>query len=325
MLRARESVGGLSLAERMRCADTHWARMRGLLGTRELPAGEGLWIRPCQQVHMFGMGYALDIVFLDEHQGVVHTESALQPWKLSPKVQEARSVIELPVGTIERVGLRIGSRVEIEGEPDPARAAWFDTASAIVCNLLLAAVYSFFAAAHLRAVHETGYWSMTLPFVAQESMLVALFLTRRRSFGTTGNVIDWLVGIAGTFLPLFLRPTGAPGTLAAVGAPIQLVGFLLAIFGLMSLGRSVGIVAANRGVQTQGFYKVVRHPMYVSYMLTYVGYTMCYPTPRNLALVCATFVFLVLRVRAEERFLRRDPVYRDYSERVPWRFVPYLF
>ncbi len=325
MYKAQENGTGGVLAERLRTADTHWTRIRGLLGTRELPAGEGLWIRPCQQVHMFGMGYALDIVFLDEDNRVVHTETSLQPWKISSKVQQARSVIELPVGTIDRVGLRNGATVEMTGEPETARSAWFDAASAIVCNVLLAAVYCFFAGAHLRAVGQTGYLSMTLPFVAQEGMLVALFLTRRRSFGTTGNVADWLVGIAGTFLPLFLRPTGAIGMLAPIGAPLQLVGFLLAIFGLMSLGRSIGIVAANRGVQTDGFYKLVRHPMYASYMLTYFGYTMCYPTPRNLTLVTATYLFLILRVRAEERFLNRDPVYRDYTQRVRWRFVPHVY
>lgn len=325
MYQACETKEGMFVAERLRVADTHWGRLRGLLGTKELAAGEGLWIKPCQQVHMFAMRYGLDVVFLDEEQRIVHLEAGLLPWKVSPRIAAARSVMELPLGTIERTGLRVGASLAIQGEAEPAGAAWFDSAAAILCNLALACVYGFFAVAHMRAIGRTGDWVTTLPFVAQEGMLVMLFLTRRRSFGTTGNVVDWLVGIGGTFLPLFLRPAEMPGPLATIGTPIQVVGFMLAVCGLMSLGRSVGIVAANRGIQTNGFYRFVRHPMYASYTVTYIGYTMCYPSTRNLLLTSATFLLLLLRVQAEERFLKRDPVYVDYAERVPWRLLPYLY
>ena len=42
----RASVAGSDavLASRLRIADTHWTRLRGLLGTTELPSGDGLWI-----------------------------------------------------------------------------------------------------------------------------------------------------------------------------------------------------------------------------------------------------------------------------------------
>jgi len=325
MYQARESETGAVLASRLRVADTHLSRLRGLLGTRDLPSGEGLWIKPCQQVHMFGMRYGLDVVFLDQDDRIVHLEAGLMPGKVSTKVPTARSVIEVPLGMISQTQLEVGDQLTIEGEADPARSAWIDNAAAVLCNIALAAVYSFFAAAHMKAIGQTGEWMMTLPFVAQEGLLVLLFLTRRRSFGTTGNVVDWVVGIAGTFLPLLLRPAGVASGTALLGAPLQVVGFLCAVVGLMSLGRSVGIVAANRGVQTDGFYRLVRHPMYASYMVTYIGYSLCYPTSRNLILVATTFVLLFLRVQAEERFLQRDPVYRAYLQRVPWRFLPYVY
>jgi uncharacterized membrane protein (UPF0127 family) len=117
----REAQRGAVVASRLRPAHTHWTRLRGLLGTRTLPEGEGLWIRPCRQVHMFGMRYPIDVVFLDDAHCIVGLTSDLQPGRISPKVREATSVLELPAGTIARRGLATGTRLEIaETPPDDA-------------------------------------------------------------------------------------------------------------------------------------------------------------------------------------------------------------
>jgi uncharacterized membrane protein (UPF0127 family) len=115
MYRARELTRGQVLAERLRSAHTHWTRLRGLLGTRSLPAGDGLWIRPCRQVHMFGMRYPIDVVFVDDAQRVVGLASDLQPGRVSPKFAGATSVLELPAGTIARTGVAVGTQLTIDG------------------------------------------------------------------------------------------------------------------------------------------------------------------------------------------------------------------
>jgi uncharacterized membrane protein (UPF0127 family) len=115
--RARVASGGAVLAERLRPAHTHWTRLRGLLGTRQLDPGDGLWLRPCRQIHMFGMRYALDAVFLDGRLRVVRALSDLAPWRVSPRVPDAESVLELPAGTIARAALAEGAQVVIEGAP----------------------------------------------------------------------------------------------------------------------------------------------------------------------------------------------------------------
>ncbi len=118
----RASVAGTGtvVAERLRLADTHWTRLRGLLGTRELPVGEGLWIRPCRQVHMFGMRYAIDVVFLDDASRIVGLAAELQPWRISPLVKAATSVLELPAGTIARTGLRADQALTLEARTPSA-------------------------------------------------------------------------------------------------------------------------------------------------------------------------------------------------------------
>src|SRR3989442_9129992 len=221
MHRARMAVSGVVFVERLRAANTHWTRLKGLLGTSELPPGEGLWIKPCQQVHMFGMRYPIDLAFLDPGGRIVRTVSGLAPWRVSPRVRAASSVLELPVGTVARAGLTEGTVVEIEGPSDgAARAAGLWTA---LCNLTLALLYFLFAHAHVTFARRSGEWSTALPMVIQEALLIVLFLARRQSLATSGRLFDWAVGIAGTFLPLLMRATDQLGPLSWLGRPLQIL------------------------------------------------------------------------------------------------------
>ena len=329
MYRASDGASGIVVADRLRSAHTHWARLRGLLGTSGLQPGEGLWIRPCRQVHMFGMRYPLDVVFLDERHGVVHTIPALAPWAVSPRIDAASSVIELPAGTLDRVGVGTGARLVIANGAAvetaaavPAAASASGRLGAMALNVCLAVFYAFFAAAHWELLRETGQWGTILPILLQETLLVVLFLVRRRSRATSYRPADWLLGVAGTFLPLFMRASEPLGTLVWLGRPLQIAGLFLALVAVAGLGRSFGIVPAHRGLRTGGPYRVVRHPLYAAYVLTYVGYLLSYPRALNVVMVAVTVAVLYARAVAEERLLQDDPDYRAYRERTPWRFLP---
>jgi uncharacterized protein len=110
----REMRTGAVIADRLRPAHTHWSRLKGLLGTRSLQPGEGLWLKPCRQVHMIGMRYAIDVAFLDDDLRVVGTIADLRPGRLSPKIGAATSVLELPAGTLAALGIASGARLAIE-------------------------------------------------------------------------------------------------------------------------------------------------------------------------------------------------------------------
>jgi hypothetical protein len=112
--RARIAGSGRTLADPLRLAHTHWTRLRGLIGTGGLGAGEGLWIRPCRQVHMFWMTYPIDVAFLDDEHRVLRVVGGLRPWRVSQKVPGASSVIELASGGAAAAGLREGDRLVIE-------------------------------------------------------------------------------------------------------------------------------------------------------------------------------------------------------------------
>jgi uncharacterized protein len=103
------------LATALAVADTHWTRLRGLLGT---PSGDfrngcGLWIVPCHGVHTLGMGFPIDVVYLDASMTVVHIERDLHPWRFSPIRMRAASVLELPSRTAVETRTAVGDKIEI--------------------------------------------------------------------------------------------------------------------------------------------------------------------------------------------------------------------
>lgn len=103
---------GGTLGTRIGLADRWWPRLRGLSGRTPEP-GEGLILRPCRAVHMFGMRCALDIAFLDRSGLVVATYAALPPGARSRWHSTARDALELPAGTLALTDTREGDTLEI--------------------------------------------------------------------------------------------------------------------------------------------------------------------------------------------------------------------
>jgi uncharacterized protein len=103
------------LATALALADTHWTRLRGLLGLRssDFRNGSGLWIVPCHGVHTLGMGFPIDVVYLDRALRVIHVQSDLRPWRFAPIRTEAASVLELPSGAAAETRTAVGDKIEI--------------------------------------------------------------------------------------------------------------------------------------------------------------------------------------------------------------------
>lgn len=103
------------LATQLWVAETHWSRLRGLMGTgrENFSPGHGLWIVPSRGVHTLGMRFSIDVAYLDSHHVVVHIESGLKPWRVAPIRLNTVSVLELPDGTLAATGTRIGDQIKI--------------------------------------------------------------------------------------------------------------------------------------------------------------------------------------------------------------------
>ena len=114
IVRARNLTRGTVVAERVEVAETTETRNRGLLGRTSLPKGSGLWLVPCEWVHMFGMKFAIDIVVLDKDDVVVGVQESLKPGWIGKFFWGAHSTLELPVGAVRASGTSKGDRIEWE-------------------------------------------------------------------------------------------------------------------------------------------------------------------------------------------------------------------
>ena len=112
-MKAVNHTSGKALADDLVLADTLLRRMKGLLGRKTLACGEGLWIKPCNGVHTFGMRFPIDVVFLDRELHVIAVTQSLQPNRLTRLYRNAASVLELPSGTAELTATVTGDIISI--------------------------------------------------------------------------------------------------------------------------------------------------------------------------------------------------------------------
>ncbi|MGF6547374.1 methyltransferase family protein [Paraburkholderia youngii] len=92
-----------------------------------------------------------------------------------------------------------------------------------------------------------------------------------------------------------------------------------------SLGRSFGLLPANRGVVVAGPYRVVRHPLYLGYLVTDIGFLAANFGMHNLIVIVAQWTLQVVRIVMEEQLLSNDAAYREYTRRVHYRLIYGVF
>ena len=109
MLEFFDRTRGVSVGKYVEVADTFWTRLRGLLGRKDLPEGHGLWLVPGAMIHTCFMAFPIDAVFLDGGLRVLRVRT-MAPWRFSPWVRGADSVLELPAGAAK--GLQEGVVLE---------------------------------------------------------------------------------------------------------------------------------------------------------------------------------------------------------------------
>jgi len=188
----------------------------------------------------------------------------------------------------------------------------------------LSALFVFLAVNIGRDFLETGNLTGLLLLVS-ELLVVLLTVVRRRASAidrSLGARIIAAVSIAG--IP-FIRPTGSGLVPDATTAAVSALGLLVVIVGKVTLGRSFGLMPANRGVVCSGIYGWLRHPIYAGYLVTHAAFLVAHPSAWNIALIVVSDAALLIRSLYEERTLARDAEYADYMTRVRWRVAPGLF
>jgi uncharacterized membrane protein (UPF0127 family) len=107
--RNRESFLGLRIAP----ADTMAKRLKGLLGKVSLRLDDGVWLVPSRGIHTIGMLFAIDVIYLNAANRVIHLVENLRPFRISPIRIRCASVLELKLRSICSSNTQIGDELLI--------------------------------------------------------------------------------------------------------------------------------------------------------------------------------------------------------------------
>ncbi len=88
-------------ANNLKMNNTYFSRLIGLMFKKNLPAGSGIILKPCTQIHTCFMRFNIDVIFLDDNLKVLHVIENMRPWRISPLFLKARYTVELPAGTLK--------------------------------------------------------------------------------------------------------------------------------------------------------------------------------------------------------------------------------
>ena len=158
-------------------------------------------------------------------------------------------------------------------------------------------------------------------FLVSEIVGVALLLLQRKGAWATG-FFPVAIAFIGTSVGLLVVPVGTQLVPDVVSAVLVMTGGAIALAAKLFLGRSFGVVPANRGVKEAGVYRFVRHPMYAGYMLNHLGFLLVFFSWQNIAIYAVAWTAFWLRAVEEEKFLCQDPEYARYSGKVRYRLLP---
>jgi uncharacterized membrane protein (UPF0127 family) len=107
----------VEIANDVRLAKTFIERTVGLIGVYSMPKDFALWIQgsrfiPCNSIHTFFMRFAIDVVFVDRELKVKAIYRNVRPWRVTPVVKGAWSVLEFRGGALSS-SIEVGDQLHV--------------------------------------------------------------------------------------------------------------------------------------------------------------------------------------------------------------------
>lgn len=98
------------------------AQLKGMFGKGSFQFYEGSWIKQPQGLGTMGLLSPRDLIYLDSLQRVVYIRESFPRFRVAPQHPEAKSMLALPVSTIESTQTQLGDHLVIcEAEEMQAR------------------------------------------------------------------------------------------------------------------------------------------------------------------------------------------------------------
>jgi protein-S-isoprenylcysteine O-methyltransferase Ste14 len=157
---------------------------------------------------------------------------------------------------------------------------------------------------------------------------IMTMLVRTPPKRVTPNPLFWLMAVVATYGMLFFSVFAVPGYPLAPTIfcnSIAILGLLILLYARLSLGRNIGLIPAQRGIVTTGAYGWVRHPIYTGNFFSLLAVVLSAFAWINVLLSGLILGIFIAKSFIEENFLKTDPDYASYLNKVRWRWFPGIF
>lgn len=198
---------------------------------------------------------------------------------------------------------------------------WLDrTIAAIACVPLMYGVY-------YRYVH----FHHGLPLIASvlnTSLVIITMVIRRPPKRVTPNPWYWLLAFVASYwlvFIIFFLQKGSSLVANWLTDSLAVLGLVVVLWARISLGKNIGFIPAQRELVSTGAYAYMRHPVYSGVLITTTAFVLRAYSPLNVLLLgLGVFWFIPIKSLIEESFLRHDPQYAAYMQRVRSRWIPFV-
>jgi protein-S-isoprenylcysteine O-methyltransferase Ste14 len=157
---------------------------------------------------------------------------------------------------------------------------------------------------------------------------IVLALVRRRPHAKASGLKPRFLAIFGTgmiFTLLLFPRQEMTSFLSTISLSMILTGKILAVFSLLSLGKSFSVMAEARQLITRGPYTFIRHPLYLAEEISIIGIFLQYRTWLTGLIVMVHFTIQLGRIHYEEMILSQSiPEYHSYRSRTA-KLLPHIF
>jgi protein-S-isoprenylcysteine O-methyltransferase Ste14 len=181
------------------------------------------------------------------------------------------------------------------------------------------------------AYYRYQHFRIGLPLIAaliNYLILVITMVMHRPPKHVTPIPGYWLLAFVASYwlsFSIVLLQIGRPLAASLITDSLAILGLLVVVWARLSLGRNIGLVPAQRELVQGGAYAYMRHPVYTGVLISHLAFVLRAYSPLNALLMgLGFFWFIPFKSLVEEDFLRHDPQYAAYMQRVRTRWIPFV-